>query len=133
MDSIRRHLSLGKPVIGIRTASHAFELRKESSLKGHQQWPEWDQSVIGGNYQGHHGKGKVCLVNNLSSSSNHPILKGQPANPHSSLPLSKFSPAKSFHPGFNWNHTKSFPRTGCLDSYHPCRFQNILYFIGSSS
>ena len=96
MDSIRRHLSLGKPVIGIRTASHAFELRKESSLKGHQQWPEWDQSVIGGNYQTS-WKRKVCLVNNLPSSSNHPILQKvnlpirSPASLYRNSPLPKAS------------------------------------------
>ena len=30
MNMIRQHIKKGKPVIGIRTASHAFQLRKET-------------------------------------------------------------------------------------------------------
>ena len=138
MDSIRRHLSSGKPVIGIRTASHAFELRKESPLKGHQQWPEWDQSVIGGNYQGHHGKGKVCLVNNLSSSSNHPILKKvnlpirTPASLYRNSPLPKAStpvligtiPNHSPEP-VAWTHiTPAGSRIFYTSLGHPQDFEN---------
>jgi len=42
MHAISKHISSGKSVIGIRTASHAFQLRKEKLLDGHQEWPEWD-------------------------------------------------------------------------------------------
>ena len=44
----------GKPVIGIRTANHAFALRKEEAPLGHSQWPTFDQEVFGGNYTNHH-------------------------------------------------------------------------------
>lgn len=55
LDLIRNHVLAGKPVIGIRTASHAFSLRGEKVAKGHEAWPEFDAQVFGGNYQGHHG------------------------------------------------------------------------------
>ena len=75
MHAIRKHISSGKPVLGIRTASHAFELRKEKLLDGHQEWPKWDRKVIGGNYNGHHGKGLLCNIKNTSPSLRHPILQ----------------------------------------------------------
>ncbi len=40
---IRKHLNAGRAVIGIRTASHAFE-----------NFPEFDKEVLGGGYKGHH-------------------------------------------------------------------------------
>ncbi|MFG0263425.1 MAG: ThuA domain-containing protein, partial [Novipirellula sp. JB048] len=55
LDLIRDHVAQGKPVIGIRTANHAFTLRNEASPAGHDQWPQWDREVFGGNYTGHHG------------------------------------------------------------------------------
>lgn len=51
---VRDHVAAGKPVIGIRTASHAFSLRKKQPPKGHTAWPEFDAQVFGGNYHGHH-------------------------------------------------------------------------------
>ncbi len=52
---IRRYVADGKPVIGIRTASHAFCLRNQPTPQGRAQWPEWDQQVFGGNYTNHYG------------------------------------------------------------------------------
>ena len=75
MQSIRSHITHKKPILGIRTSSHAFELRNESSLEGHQDWPEWDQEVIGGNYQGHHGKEKTCLIRRIPSAMQPLLLK----------------------------------------------------------
>ncbi|MEC8474112.1 MAG: ThuA domain-containing protein [Planctomycetota bacterium] len=54
LDAIRKHIAQGKPVIGIRTANHAFALRKEEAPVGHSQWPTFDQEVFGGNYTNHH-------------------------------------------------------------------------------
>src|ERR1044071_5135044 len=41
---IKKFVASGKPLIGLRTASHAFE-----------NWKEWDHEVLGGNYHMHHG------------------------------------------------------------------------------
>jgi len=59
---IREHVKAGKPVIGIRTASHAFSLRGKPAPPGHAVWEEWDAEVIGGNYTGHHGNALLTSV-----------------------------------------------------------------------
>ena len=76
MHSIRKHIDEGKPILGIRTASHAFELRKESLSAGHQEWKEWDREVIGGNYNGHLGKGLICSISPHLETNEHFILEG---------------------------------------------------------
>ena len=43
LGQVKRYIESGKPVIGLRTASHAI-----------QNWLEMDKLVLGGNYQGHH-------------------------------------------------------------------------------
>ncbi|RMG40930.1 MAG: isochorismatase family protein [Planctomycetota bacterium] len=74
---IRRHVALGKPVCGIRTASHAFALRGKSELPaGHAVWPEFDAEVLGGNYQGHYSNAVSSVVQVLPEAAQHPILAG---------------------------------------------------------
>jgi type 1 glutamine amidotransferase/nicotinamidase-related amidase len=77
---IRKYLDSGKPLIGIRTASHAFSLRHGPPPDGHVAWPEFDQQVLGGNYQGHHSNGgpssAKTLVSIAPSAKDHPILAG---------------------------------------------------------
>ena len=75
MELIRSHIAKGKPIIGIRTASHAFELRKETLPSGHQEWPEWDREIIGGNYNGHYGKELICLIQYATNFRHHPLLE----------------------------------------------------------
>ena len=59
MDVVREFVDRGGPVVGIRTASHAFSLRGDAKPPaGHLAWPEFDAEVFGGNYQGHHGNKK---------------------------------------------------------------------------
>jgi len=57
----------GKPVVGIRTASHAF-----------QNWLAFDKEVLGGNYQGHYGGGPICHVLINPENKEHPIIKEIP-------------------------------------------------------
>jgi hypothetical protein len=48
LEAIRRHITAGKPVVGIRTASHAFALGRGQTLAaGNADWPEFDAEVIG--------------------------------------------------------------------------------------
>ena len=75
MELIRSHIAKGKPIIGIRTASHAFQLRKETLPSGHQEWPEWDREIIGGNYNGHYGKELICTIQYATNSQHHPLLE----------------------------------------------------------
>jgi len=72
---VQRHVRAGKPVVGIRTASHAFSLsRGQPPAAGFADWPKWDAEVIGGNYANHHGKGPATTV--TLTGPDHPILKG---------------------------------------------------------
>ncbi|MFO0903984.1 MAG: ThuA domain-containing protein [Pirellulales bacterium] len=52
MAALRRFVAAGKPVVGIRTASHAFAL-KEPTPADREVWPEFDVQVFGAAYQGH--------------------------------------------------------------------------------
>lgn len=55
LQVIRDFVALGKPVIGIRTASHAFSLRGKDAPQGHSVWDEFDPEVFGGSYTNHYG------------------------------------------------------------------------------
>jgi len=51
LERVRQYCAAGKPVVGIRTASHAF-----------QQWLEFDHQILGGSYDGHFITGPLCQV-----------------------------------------------------------------------
>ncbi len=55
MEIIRAFVNAGRPIIGIRTASHAFCLRDGKPVDGLVQWPEFDAYAFGGNYTNHYG------------------------------------------------------------------------------
>ncbi len=74
LDIVRRHVAAGKPVIGIRTASHAFTLRNKPAPAGMAAWPEFDAQVFGGNYSNHYGNKLIATVNVTSEHADHPIL-----------------------------------------------------------
>lgn len=78
LQLIRQHVEQGKPVVGIRTASHAFSLRGRKAAKGHAEWPEFDAQVFGGNYHGHHANDAKSTVTVVQ---NHPITRGLPKEP----------------------------------------------------
>ncbi len=77
MNAVRAHLAAGKPLVGIRTASHCFALRpKEPEPKaGLVKWQEFDPEVLGGNYTGHYGK-DAATITLVPGADSHPILKG---------------------------------------------------------
>jgi type 1 glutamine amidotransferase len=78
LDAIRRHIAAGKPVVGIRTASHAFSpVRGKAVPPGGAEWPQFDAEVIGGSYTNHHGKGpSIHVTASDSTAAKHPILNG---------------------------------------------------------
>ena len=77
LDAVRAHLAAGRPLVGIRTACHAFALRPNDRLADPKLavWQEFDPEVLGGNYTGHHGKDKVS-VTLATGAEAHPILQG---------------------------------------------------------
>lgn len=79
LAAVRGHVEAGRPLVGIRTASHAFSPRNEDARAG-DSWPEFDGSVLGGNYQGHHGVGPAVKLRVAPGAETHPILLGVPAH-----------------------------------------------------
>lgn len=71
---IREHLAAGKPLVAIRTSSHAFSLRGAAGAPdGHDMWLSFDADVLGGNYQGHHENGPKTRIERAFAAA-HPIL-----------------------------------------------------------
>jgi type 1 glutamine amidotransferase len=74
LERIQRYCRRGFGVVGVRTASHAF-----------QNWLEMDKEVFGGDYQGHFGN-KLTEVSIVEAAKDHPILNGvQPFGSRSTL------------------------------------------------
>ncbi len=61
---LKHYLAGGKPVLGLRTASHAF-----------QNYPEFDKDILGGGYKGHYTNSQVA-VGIATGRSAHPVLAG---------------------------------------------------------
>lgn len=76
LQKVRDFVQSGKPIIGIRTASHAFCLRGAEAPPNLADWPEFDAEVFGGNYTNHHGNAIKSTVRLDSTTSDHPILSG---------------------------------------------------------
>jgi len=90
MGLIKEYIKSGKPVLGIRTASHAFDAKGDVPREGGgiteatqkvssllSQWPEFDEEILGGNYAGHYGHLKEGTeVSIIPGMENHPLLKG---------------------------------------------------------
>jgi type 1 glutamine amidotransferase/nicotinamidase-related amidase len=76
LDMIRAHLKAGKPLVAIRTASHAFHAGKDDVKAG---WPAFDTEILGGRYEGHYGKktnGPSAHVKMAAGVGSHPLLAG---------------------------------------------------------
>ena len=76
LSVIQRFVASGKPVVGIRTASHAFCLRNKPAPEGLADWPEFDAEVFGGNYTNHHGNKLKSSVYVVDGAGDHPLLEG---------------------------------------------------------
>ena len=64
LEHLKSFVLAGKPVVGIRTASHAF-----------QDWLEMDKVVLGGNYNGHYGDEPADVIVE-ENQKEHPVLAG---------------------------------------------------------
>lgn len=77
MKHIRRYVEAGKPLVALRTSSHAFTLRPGGPPTSKEQWPEFDKQVLGGNYHGHTGKQfPPPEIFAAPEAAAHPILAG---------------------------------------------------------
>ena len=83
LDLIRAHLEAGKPLIGIRTANHAFSVR-EDVPEGYEKWWEFVPEVLGSENRGYGREADGTDVAVVPEASDHPILKGvEPMEWHS--------------------------------------------------
>jgi type 1 glutamine amidotransferase len=63
---VRKHYEGGKAVIGLRTASHAFDNDTNAT---------WDQQVLGGDYKGHEADNPITITI-PATAKDHPVLMG---------------------------------------------------------
>jgi len=96
LDKFRRYVAAGKPLVAMRTASHAFSLNNKPGPEGTDQWPEFDAQGLGGSYHGHGSNEAGTDVAVVPESAGHPILAGvKPARWHSTGSLYNTSPVAS--------------------------------------
>jgi nicotinamidase-related amidase/type 1 glutamine amidotransferase len=76
INLIKSHVAAGKPVIGIRTASHAFHLRNKPPPPDLADWPDIDAVVFGGSYSNHHAHTQLSTIWPRTEMQDHPILRG---------------------------------------------------------
>lgn len=76
MDAVRAHLNAGRPLLGIRTANHAFIPRPKDVVDpGLEIWPEFTRKVLGGENAGYETKGLPYTVS-VPAGVSTPLLEG---------------------------------------------------------
>jgi type 1 glutamine amidotransferase len=79
MEVVRRFVKAGKPVIGIRTASHGFAPRGDKPAgEGMGYWPSFDRDVLGCHYGNHYAQELQTRVRVVPEAARNPILRGVP-------------------------------------------------------
>ena len=64
LEQLQKYIASGKPIIGLRTASHAFD-----------NYRDFDREVLGGGYKGHYTNSQV-QVQLVVAQKQHPVLAG---------------------------------------------------------
>lgn len=65
LAKIKAYCTSGKPIVGVRTASHAI-----------QTWLDLDKEVLGGNYRGHYANELKTQVKLVDAQKDNPLLSG---------------------------------------------------------
>jgi type 1 glutamine amidotransferase len=77
MAAIRAHLAAGKPLLGIRTANHAFIPKPKEVVDPRLvPWPEFTDEVLGAPNTGYETKGLPYTVRIAPGAENSPLLAG---------------------------------------------------------
>ena len=78
LDAVRAHLAAGKPLVGIRTACHAFALRPTDppAVAPLATWQDFDPAVLGGHYTNHHPEGPPTTITLAPGARAHAIVSG---------------------------------------------------------
>ncbi len=83
MDIIKAYLAKGKPLIGIRTANHAFAARDKIG-EGFEDWPEFVADILGCENRGYGPVGPGIDVSIVPGMANHQIVSNiKPSQWHS--------------------------------------------------
>jgi type 1 glutamine amidotransferase len=73
---IKKFVASGKPVVAIRTSSHAFAARPGDKVpEGVAEWTSFDKDILGGNYHNHYPESMKTKVQVIPGTK-HPILTG---------------------------------------------------------
>lgn len=75
MQHFRDYLASGKPLLALRTSSHAWDTRGRGPAN-QAEWKTFDPEVLGGNYHGHHGNEIESRISVVPGMEKHPILAG---------------------------------------------------------
>jgi hypothetical protein len=75
LANFAKFLNAGKPVIGFRTATHAFSGKAQT---GDFKWSEFGLKILGENWVAHHGAHKKEGTRSVFETANlkHPVLRG---------------------------------------------------------
>jgi type 1 glutamine amidotransferase len=77
LDAVRNYLDSGKPLVGIRTACHAFAPQGRAKVPpGSASWIEFDPQVLGGHYVGHYDNGPMTKISIASGAERSVFLNG---------------------------------------------------------
>jgi type 1 glutamine amidotransferase len=95
-DQLRAYLDAGKPLVALRTSSHGYALSKGQPPAGLEQWPKFDNEVLGGNYHGHFDAASGADVETVANAARHPLLAGvEPIHWHAAGELYQVRPVNS--------------------------------------
>jgi nicotinamidase-related amidase len=75
LAALKKYLDAGKPLMALRTSSHAFDA-KGKFPQGHAEWAKFDAEILGGNYQNHYAADIVGTVDVVPEAKAHPLLTG---------------------------------------------------------
>lgn len=78
LAAIKNYIADGNPVIGIRTANHAFAVRDEDGEipEGYKDWPEFVPEILGQENTGYGSVEDGTAVAVAPGAADHPILEG---------------------------------------------------------
>jgi type 1 glutamine amidotransferase len=74
LELVRSHVEAGKPLVAIRTASHAFAAKPPDMR--HAAWESFDRDVLGAGYGGHYGNELKPFISLAADGAGHEILTG---------------------------------------------------------
>ena len=81
MAVIRKFIADGKPLVALRTTSHAFASSDGQTPKGFEQWPGFDRAVLGARYQGDRQNKAATTVEAAEGVASHSLLDGMGSGP----------------------------------------------------